>query len=194
MKITSKNIMMVVIIIVASSLISFLINRLFSEMFITKHTAISVFGVPTPIPMSSGTKPADATSLLSLTQLSPLQVAVTLDTKGKPVSGVQLNLSYNPQVLTNVTIAPSTTMVSALVLANHIDRANGTIFYVLTVPANNQPVLGKQTVAIISYTPVPGVADHTTINFLPSTKVVSAGITQSVLDQATGITIPISSQ
>lgn len=152
---------------------------------------------PTPTPPSSLSNypntavSSQATSLLSLTQIAPNKVGITIDAGNKAISAVQAEISYNPQVLTNIIIIPGNFFNNPFMLFNRVDQTNGIIFFAITNRSALPSSLHKGTIATISYNSIPGIANPTTINFLPKTKITTQGIDTSILKQATGITITL---
>lgn len=149
----------------------------------------SVTAVPTPT-----VSPAHAT--LSLVQqpasTSALQtVDVVIASNGNKLTGAQLNLAYDPKVLSNVTIKPGTFFPNPTILFNSVDKVNGRISYVLAISLNGQEASGSGAVATISYTVLPTTGTTTKISFLPKTELTQQGILGSVLKSTTDLTIQI---
>lgn len=153
--------------------------------------------VPTPIPLTSNISPVSdlRSAIVSLRQSSPTSVTVDLDTGGAEITGVQLELSYNPQVLQNVTVSPGKFFDNPLVLSSNInttDTTHAILLYAITDRYNNR-IHGKGVIATIFYTSNPGIANTTSLTFLPRTKVTMRGVGgQSTLKQAIGITLDVS--
>ncbi len=149
--------------------------------------------IPTPIPATSQSKNAP-TSVLSLKKQSDTSIAVLLDTGNKVVSAAQIELSYDTQVLTNVTVTPGTFFDNSLTLINTVDPKTGTIFFASAVSPYGKQKTGKGILGIINFTVLPGITNQTSFSFLPRTKITSEGIDVSVLKDTKDITIPITSQ
>jgi len=111
---------------------------------------------------------------------------VTLTTERKKVTAVQIELIYDPKVLTNVDIKPGSFFPNPTILSKKIDAVKGRISYVLGIGLGQSSVNGNGTVAILSFTTVPknGI---TTIAFLPISKLTVVGGVSSVLTAAHGI-------
>ena len=155
----------------------------------SKDAVITIFSQPTPTPISQKISRENlARANLNLVFVSPTSVAVFLDPKEELISAVQLQLKYDPNVLTDVDIIPGTLFPRPVVLTKKIDPEKGTIFYVIGVSLeSNNPVVSKGTVATISF--VRKSTEKTKISFLPLTKVTSFGIDQSILNTATEVEI-----
>jgi len=136
---------------------------------------------PTPVPYHT---------MLSLSSQSPTLLNVYIDTVGDTDTAVQLELAYDPQVLTNVKVIKGTFFDQSVELFNQVDVKNGRISYAIAIPPNGQPKNGQGVVAMISYNRLPGATQTTGISFLPKTKVTAQGISYSVLKTTKDFTIP----
>jgi len=145
---------------------------------------------PLPTPMFIQFNPNLTTSNLFITQKDNQSVHVVIDTDNKPITAVQFEISYDPDVLQGLQITPGSFFSNPIVLQNQIDEKNGVMLYAIAVKPQEAFPQGKGIVATISYTINPGVAGQTTLHFLPLTKVTSANIDQSVLKKITDFTMP----
>lgn len=155
------------------------------------HAGFS-FG-PTPTPITSGISPTPVpkTAVLSLRQIAPNTIAVIVNAGGKPVSGVQVALSYDPQVLTNMQVTPGNFFDNPVILANHVDTSAGTIFFAFAIGPNALQKPGVGTVALLTFNVTSGVVNQTKLTFLPKTAVSIEGIDESVLKDASNFTLPV---
>src|SRR5258708_9705646 len=115
--------------------------------------------IPTPIPATSQSKNAP-TSVLSLKKQSDTSIAVLLDTGNKVVSAAQIELSYDTQVLTNVTVTPGTFFDNSLTLINTVDPKTGTIFFASSVSPYGKQKTGKYIYLLINFTVLPGITNQ----------------------------------
>jgi hypothetical protein len=134
-----------------------------------------------------------SSAALSIEKLSTTSAAVVINTGNKPVSAVQLAISFDPIVVKNISIIPDEFFKRALVLMNKVDYATGTIFYAAVVPPNAPPQQGKGVVARLSFNFARGSINPTNLDFLPNTKVTARGVDSSILKQSSGITIATNS-
>lgn len=117
---------------------------------------------------------------------------VQISTGKNKVTVVQLEISYDPKVLTNVDIKPGTFFTTPTMLLKQIDAANGRIVYVLGIGMGDEAVSGKGTIATITFSTIPGItASQTLLDFAPKTAVNAVGYAQSVLSKTTGLLIPL---
>ena len=109
------------------------------------------------------------------------EVDVSIDSDGNEVTGVQLELSYDPKVLGKVDIKPGSFLSNPVVILKKIDTDSGKITYMLGNQLGNPGVKGQGTVAVISFSKTGD--NETSIDFLPQTLVTAQGQDQSVLKE-----------
>lgn len=129
--------------------------------------------------------PLIATSSSPLRQPADLNYSlpININTFKNKVTAVQLELQYDPSILTNVAVAPSSFFANPNVLLNQIDTKTGRISYAFGVGLTEQGVIGKGTAASITFSAKAGTIGKTVIIFLPKTLVTAEGINESVLKQ-----------
>lgn len=147
----------------------------------------TVAPTPTPNPAHAVLSFVPETSSTSAIQT----VDVVVESNQNHLTGAQLNIAFDPKVLSNVTIKPGTYFTNPTVLFTTVDKVNGQISYVLGIGANGQEASGSGTVATISYTLLPTASPSTKLSFLPKTEVTQQGVLGSVLKRSTGLTIQI---
>lgn len=114
---------------------------------------------------------------------------VTIDPKGDKITGVQLEIKYDPAVLSDVNITPSDLFKNALVLRKNIDKTKGDISFVLGVPPTTDAEKGEGKVAVITFNVLDKTNGQTVVRFLPDTLVTAEGLNYSVLKKTTDATI-----
>lgn len=112
-------------------------------------------------------------------------VNVVADSGSNKVTGIQLELFYDPKIISNVTLAPGTFIPEPVELLNKVDSVNGRVTYVVGVPIGGSGVSGKGTVATISYDEIGEKGKLTEIKFLPKTLVAIEGYSSSALKSST---------
>jgi len=112
--------------------------------------------------------------------------SIMLTTERKKVTAVDLELTYDPKVLSKVDIKPGTFFSAPTILSKKIDKVKGRISYILGIGLGQKPVNGNGTVAILSFTPLTK-SGITTLTFLPTSKATSADQVPSILTAAHGI-------
>lgn len=115
------------------------------------------------------------------------EVGITIDTDKNEITGVQLELTFDPSILGRVDIKPGDFLKNPAVLIKDIDIKNGRITYALGNRPGEKAVKGTGTVAILSFSK--GSQVETGINFLPHTAVSSPGHNQSVLKETVSAVI-----
>ncbi|MCL5019065.1 MAG: cohesin domain-containing protein [Patescibacteria group bacterium] len=149
-------------------------------------------GAPTPVTQQP-TSPSYAHTTLRLTPPvntpslpNTYSTDVSIATGGDKVTAAQLELSYDPKVLTNVQIKPGTFIQNPVVLLKKVDEANGRISLAIGIPLGQAAPTGTGTVATITFDEIPTATGSTILDFLPKTAVTAQGIAQSVLKTSTG--------
>ena len=118
---------------------------------------------------------------------------VLISTGKNKVTAAQLEVAYDPKILTNVDIKVGTFFTTPTILLKKVDAVNGRLVYVLGIGLGGTPATGKGTVATINFSTVLGTASaQTPINFEPKTAVTAVGYAQSVLLKSTGVLFSIS--
>lgn len=106
---------------------------------------------------------------------------VIIDTGNKKATAVQLELSYDPKVLSSVQLSPGTFFDNPIELIKNIDVDNGKISYAVAIAPNGIEKQGKGVVATVKFLANVQAVKATQISFLPKTLVTAAGITTSIL-------------
>ncbi len=133
------------------------------------------------------TNPADTTlSVLNSTKNSDgtYSSVVYIDSGKNTVTGVQVELYYDPKVVSNVTVSPLNFFSSATEVLKTIDQPNGRISYALGSSLGEPGVKGKGNLAKITYTVTPNPENPTaSFNFMPKTSVNGNGTDASLLKE-----------
>jgi hypothetical protein len=114
---------------------------------------------------------------------------ITLTTERKKVTVVDIELKYDPKILTNVDIKPGTFFQGPTILRKTIDKTNGKVGFVLGIGLGDSPVNGNGTVAVLSFTTLTK-SGITTISFLKESGVTVSTVRPSILTNARGIQFP----
>lgn len=115
---------------------------------------------------------------------------VVINTGQNKITQVQLELSYDPNVLTKVNIESGPFFVNPEILLKNIDQKNGRITFALS-PADGLAALGQGIVAKISFSSFTKNTTPTKIDFLPKTKVTALDTSESVLKSTVGATFSL---
>lgn len=142
---------------------------------------------PTPEPvaqtiLSFGALQTATTSSLVTTDYF---VPINIQTFKNKVTTVQLELQYDPMLLTNVTIKPNDFFVKPVILLNQIDTKTGRITYAFGIGPTGHGIYGdNKTIATLYFSTKPNVTEKTAIIFLPKSLVTAEGVLQSVLKES----------
>jgi len=133
-----------------------------------------------------------STASVSSSRRKPL--AIFIDTKDQLVTASQIELSYDPTILTNIKIAQGSffDVASSGAKLTIIDQKLGRISYALTEP-DNRTVQGKGIIATITYDLSPlalsSSQSATTISFTSKSNVTSPSTSASVLKETQPFTL-----
>lgn len=123
---------------------------------------------------------ATSSSIFTLNYSLPINIS----TGKNKATAVQLELQYDPAVLTNVAVVPGSFFANPQVLLNQIDAKTGRISYAFGVGLTDQGVTGKGIVANLTFSARAAVIPtKTAIIFLPKTLVTAEGVNETVLKQ-----------
>ncbi|HYM65439.1 MAG TPA: cohesin domain-containing protein [Candidatus Sulfotelmatobacter sp.] len=132
------------------------------------QTVLTISSTPTPLSTPSAYK-----------------TDVVINTGQNSVTSVQLELSYDPKVLTKVDINSGSFFPDSVVKIKTIDPVAGRITFVISVPDQQDlrnGVLGQGIIATINFSVLPQqLSTPTSITFLPKTEVSAENMPNSVL-------------
>lgn len=157
----------------------------------------------TPTPTATIPKTTNVTFLPTKIDASAggvLSVDVVADTNSDQISGIQLELQYDPKLLTNVKIAkPDNSLFGATnkytVLFSEVNPTLGRISYAAAIQPTQPPISGVGKVATITFQratqtdATPSL--QTTISFIDKTMVTKLNETQTVLNKTNALTVQL---
>lgn len=108
------------------------------------------------------------------------QTDVMIEPNGNKITGIQLDLSYDPKVITVTDITPGPFFPKPTVLDKVIDTATGKVTLTVATSFGADPVTENGTVAVLSFKKIG--EGNVVINVLPSTLVTDSRYSQSVLN------------
>lgn len=118
-------------------------------------------------------------------------INVEMDTSDNPVTAVQLELLYDPTIVSNVKVTPGPLFTSGVPLINRNNGQTGRLTYALGISPSQKPISGKGIAAIVTFT-ARGVAGKQSQLILQPTSLVTArGVASSVLKSGKGATVVI---
>lgn len=118
---------------------------------------------------------------------SAYKTVVYINTGQNKVTSVQLELSFDPGVLTKVDISPGTFFDNPNIFLKTIDEANGRISYAIGVLPGQNGIFGKGILANINFSTLPSLKNiSTSINFEPKTQVSGENSSVSILKTSSG--------
>jgi hypothetical protein len=119
------------------------------------------------------------------------EVKLMIDTHENKVAQVQLELRYNPQELTILSLRPGDYFPQSILLLNEIDEKRGRVNFALTIPENLPEKTGRgELVTLIISRPIDASeSSKSSIEFLPKTSVRDRDQSVSLLRSSKGIAV-----
>lgn len=193
--------LIIILAAVAVGLILLAVNS--SKSLPPASPTMNVQPTPTKKPVEKTTIIYFAPSVLSSPNASssPLSADIMVDTGKDVVSGVQIELAYDPKILTNVAIIPTTSKsegpslfgpTNGTILFNSVNQAAGRASFAIGLTPSAAPVGGIGKIATLSFyvNKIPGISS-TSVSFVNRTMVLKEGGRESVLKTTTPLTIQL---
>lgn len=141
----------------------------------------TIISSPAPLISLSPTPTLPAESSLSFipdTIYTPAgqndETRIQLNSQTKYPLDAQLELAYDPAILTEITLTPETLFPKSTVLLNNNDEATGRISYAISLDKNEKPQNFYGTAAILKFKIKENIIQNqTTIYFLPKTAIIA---------------------
>lgn len=108
-------------------------------------------------------------------------VPIGISTGKNKVTAIQLELQYDPLLLTNIEVVPGPFFTKPAIFLNQIDNKTGRISYAFGIATAG--VQGTGIAATLSFSVKSKTPEKTAIIFLPKTLVTAEGTSQSVLKE-----------
>jgi hypothetical protein len=122
-------------------------------------------------------------------------VEVTIDTSDNPVTAIQLELLYDPTMITNLKATPGPMFANPGLLFPKNDPKTGrmTLMVGIQPGQKNKPVSGQGVAVVLTFTARGTAGQQSQISVLPNSLATARGVAKSVLKEATGTTVMIGS-
>ena len=134
---------------------------IFALFIIASVLLVVVLYKPSPINPSLPTQaitpiePAAQTILsfggLTSSPSAAYSIPINIETLKNKVTAVQLEMQYDPKVLTNVVVTPGSFFKNPVILLNQIDAKTGRISYAFGINPTDQAVAGNGIVATLTF-------------------------------------------
>lgn len=179
-----RTVLLVIILLIIASLL------LFYAISINPTKKQTSIPNPSKIIPTIPTKSPAETSLIITPELKTVKenevfnLNIQIDTGTNQITGVQLEIAYDPDILTDVKIDKGTFFPNPNILLNNIDNETGRISYALVIPPATSPLSGTGTVAIISAmkSSKSNILSESAVSILPKSLVSQIGTEGSVLN------------
>lgn len=149
--------------------------------------------IPSPSSPSADTTLSFSPNSLFLTQGTTGSLDILIDTGNNKVTNVQLEIGYDPLLLSIISIQPGDFFPSPNVLFENNIIRTGRLSYALGVATDEEAVMGKGKVATLTFQKNPNAfaQSQTTIAFFPKTLISAVDIQGTVLKAAENAIIVI---
>ncbi len=117
---------------------------------------------------------------------------VMANTSDNQITAVQLELMYDPTVLSNVKVTVGPAFANPVVLIDKDNPTTGKYTYAYGIQPGQKPVNGQLNVAKITFTARGVLGKQSQIIMQPTTLVTARGVPGTVLKTGTGATVVIS--
>ena len=118
------------------------------------------------------------------------QVDLWIDTGKNKVTAIQMELAYDPNVLSDIKVVPAFFIENPVILFNQVDTKNGRVSFAVGISSPDKTLSGKGIIATINYRVLPSAkADNTTLHFLSKTGVSAEGIKGTVLKETNDLNL-----
>lgn len=102
------------------------------------------------------------------------EASIRLNSQSIYPTGAQLELAYDPAILTEITLTPGTLFPKSTVLLNNNDEATGRVSYAISLDKNQKPQNFSGTAAILKFKIKENIIQNqTAIYFLPKTAIIA---------------------
>lgn len=173
-----------------------LLVGLSSSFFTNVSSSTPIRPTPTSVAQS---QLSFSPSSVTFSDAQQASIDVVLDTGSNNVTGVQLELRYDPEVISEMSITPGPFLTQGTNkpdnLINKIDTKNGRATYALVLPLSQPAVKGKGVVATISLTQKNPLLKSTktisSIQLIKTSLVTAEGIRKSVLKSTTNAEVTL---
>ena len=124
-------------------------------------------------------------------------VEIMVDSGGQNITGVQVELQFDPKALASVKLLPEANATSFFgstvsVLFNDVNTQTGRISYATAIPPGGTPKKGVGKIATLNFQKAYGAPSSTQIVFLDKTLVTVLGANQSALKATVPLNIVLS--
>lgn len=143
----------------------------------------------TPVPTSNPSATLSFSPDPLVLDTSSGSLDVMLNGEDYKITAAQLELLYDPKLITNVAITPGPFIQNPIVLIKKIDQAKGRITMALGIQPTDTGKVGKGIIARLTFNTSLQSGEKTAIQFLQTSLVTAEGASNSILKSTTGVTI-----
>ncbi|MDO8728936.1 MAG: cohesin domain-containing protein, partial [bacterium] len=127
----------------------------------------------------------DLSAVLSTTSAKTYSLPIKISTVNNKVTVVQLELSYDPKILTDVKVNTGTFFANPFIPINQVNEKDGRISYAISINPQDTGRQGNGLLATLTFQTQTSASQSTRIVLLPKSLVVAEGTDRSVLKATT---------
>lgn len=146
-----------------------------AQMQVSAHSVLRLS--PKPVSLSAGAKG---------------NVMVMLEPSDNEVTAVQLEIAYDPNIISNVKVTPGELFDNPVVLINKNNISEGRYTYAFGIMPNHKAITTSGVVANITFSALNKPGANSQLALLDTTLVTAKGISNSVLKSTEGTLVQIS--
>lgn len=157
-----------------------------------------------PVPPPAATQPTvmpvlpqtsisfgELSTALSTTSARVYSLPINISTVNNKVTVAQVELSYDPKILTNVSINAGTFFANPFILINQVSEKDGRVSYSIGINPQDAAKQGNGLLATLTFQTIKPTLQSTNIVLLPKSLVVAEGTDRSVLKATTSAQITV---
>lgn len=174
-----------ILILIAAALVAIAVSP--------KNQSLPAITITPPLKPSTAAVAQTALSMspnsVTVAQGATGSVTINVDTGDNAITAVQLEISFDPKALGNVTVTAGSYFQNSFELLKSIDNKTGKISYALGLPPTAIAKKGVGAVATITFTSFLSAGQSTQFVFSEKSLVTAEGVSKSVLKSSSGATI-----
>lgn len=133
----------------------------------------------------------ELSAVLSTTSAKTYSLPIKISTGNNKVTVAQVELSYDPKILTNVRINAGTFFANPFIPINQVNEKDGRVSYAISVNPQDTGKQGNGLLATLTFQTIKPTLQSTNIVLLPKSLIVAEGTDRSVLKATTSAQITV---
>ncbi len=130
-------------------------------------------------------------TVLSTASAKTYSLPINISTINNKITVVQLELSYDPKILTNVKVNAGTFFANPFIPINQVNEKDGRVSYAISINPQDTGKQGNGLLATLTFQTQTSALQSTSIVLLPKSLIVAEGTDRSVLKATTSAQITV---